>query len=84
MCAPERVGVVERVAGEEVQVHDGGPVPVRRDRVDAVIDPGAGIEIVAPVGATVRAGEPVMMCGAADEARLAAGLAQLDGAVTIG
>jgi thymidine phosphorylase len=52
-----------------------------RDRADAAVDPAVGIEVVAPVGTTVRAGEPVLMiaCDAAN--RIAAARALLDRAV---
>ena len=55
-----------------------------RDRADAAVDPAAGLDVVAPVGATVAAGEPVLVCAAADASRLAAAMAILADAVTIG
>jgi pyrimidine-nucleoside phosphorylase len=75
-------GVVQAIDAERVG-QAAVVLGAGRDRVDGAIDPGAGIEVTAPIGTSVRAGEPVLICGAADESRLAAGLAQLDGAVTI-
>jgi pyrimidine-nucleoside phosphorylase len=55
-----------------------------RDRVDAVVDPGAGLEILAPVGRPVRVGEAVLRLAAADTARLDAAGTLLQNAVGIG
>jgi pyrimidine-nucleoside phosphorylase len=55
-----------------------------RDRVDAGIDPAAGIEILARPGDPVDAGEPVLMLTAGRADRIAAARALLDQAVTIG
>jgi pyrimidine-nucleoside phosphorylase len=55
-----------------------------RDRVDAGVDHAAGIDIVAPVGTTVRRGDPVLMLAARDRSRIAAARALLDEGVTIG
>jgi pyrimidine-nucleoside phosphorylase len=55
-----------------------------RDRVDADVDPGAGIEILAPVGTSVTLGDPVLLLIANDPARAIAARTALEGAVTIG
>ena len=44
-----------------------------RDRADAAVDPAAGIDIVAPIGTTVRRGDPVLTMACGDAARLACG-----------
>ncbi len=58
-----------------------------RDRVDADVDPSAGIEILLPPGADVRAGEAVLIVSGSDRVRveltqrlLAAAIAVTDGA----
>jgi pyrimidine-nucleoside phosphorylase len=55
-----------------------------RDRVDGVVDPGAGIDIVAPRGSPVSAGEPVLRLMGTDAGRLDAARALLQNAVDIG
>jgi pyrimidine-nucleoside phosphorylase len=55
-----------------------------RDRADAVIHHGAGIEVTAPIGTEVRAGEPVLLLACDDPARVAAARACLAEAVEIG
>ncbi len=55
-----------------------------RDRADAAVDPAAGIDIVAPVGTTVRRGDPVLTMACGDAGRLPAARALIDRAVTIG
>ncbi len=55
-----------------------------RDRVDAGVDPSAGIDIAIPLGAQVRAGETVLMLSCADRSRVAAARALIDEAVGIG
>jgi pyrimidine-nucleoside phosphorylase len=54
-----------------------------RERVDEAIDPGAGIEILAPVGTPVTIGDPVLLLIASDPARLRAARAVLARAVSI-
>jgi pyrimidine-nucleoside phosphorylase len=54
-----------------------------RERVDGAIDPGAGIEILAPLGTPVTVGDPVLLLIAADPARIRAARALLDRAVSI-
>ena len=56
-----------------------------RDRADAAVDPAAGIDIVAPIGATVRRGDPVSDAGVwRCRASWPAARALIDRAVTIG
>jgi thymidine phosphorylase len=54
-----------------------------RDRADAAVDHSVGIDIVAPIGTAVQAGEPVLViaCGAAD--RVFAARELLDRAIEI-
>ncbi len=54
-----------------------------RDRVDAVVDPAAGIEVLRPVGTRVRAGEPIFRLLATDPARFPAAVRALDAAIDI-
>jgi pyrimidine-nucleoside phosphorylase len=67
-----RIGVVALVLG------------AGRDRVDATVDPAAGVNVRCRVGAAVRAGEPVLELVTSDAARLPAALDALDEAVAIG
>ena len=55
-----------------------------RDRADAGVDPAAGIDIAAPPGTRVRAGEPVVVLACSDAARARAARALVDEAVVIG
>ena len=55
-----------------------------RDRVDASVDPAAGIEILVRPGGQVSAGEPVLVLTASDATRLAAARVLLDQAIAIG
>ena len=55
-----------------------------RDRVDAGVDHAVGIDVLAPVGSLVRAGEPVLRVAGDDAARVAAAMALLDQGVEIG
>ena len=55
-----------------------------RDRADAAVDPAAGIDILAPVGAAVRRGDPIVMLQCSDASRLPAARALIERAVTIG
>ena len=54
-----------------------------RAKLDDVIDPGVGIEILAPVGAAVTAGQPVLRIHHRDGRGLDDALALLAGAVAI-
>jgi pyrimidine-nucleoside phosphorylase len=55
-----------------------------RSRVDDDVDGAAGLDVLAPVGAHVRAGDPVLRLLARDTARVDAARALLQNAVTIG
>ena len=55
-----------------------------RDRADAGVDPAAGIDIAAPPGSRVRAGEAVVVLACSDAARARAARALVDEAVVIG
>jgi pyrimidine-nucleoside phosphorylase len=55
-----------------------------RDRADQSVDPAAGIDILAPVGTSVRRGDPVARLACRDAARLGAARDLLARAVTIG
>jgi pyrimidine-nucleoside phosphorylase len=54
-----------------------------RDRAEAMVDPAAGIDILAPVGALVAAGEPVFRLRAASEGRLDSARELLQNAVRL-
>jgi pyrimidine-nucleoside phosphorylase len=55
-----------------------------RDHVDAVIDPGVGIDVLAPEGTLVQAGDPVLRVTWRDPACRDAALARLASAVEVG
>jgi pyrimidine-nucleoside phosphorylase len=55
-----------------------------RDRVDGVVNPAVGIDVIAPVGTPVTGGDPVLSLAYDDEAKLAAAHEILKGAVEIG
>lgn len=55
-----------------------------RDRVDARIDPAAGIDIVAPVGTRVSKGDPVLMLSSGRHADLVAARQLAGAAVRVG
>ena len=55
-----------------------------RDRVDATIDPAAGIVLHAKPGDRVEAGAPILTMHLGRNARLDSAIALLDGAVAIG
>ncbi|HUL72961.1 MAG TPA: thymidine phosphorylase [Vicinamibacterales bacterium] len=54
-----------------------------RDRADAAVNPAVGIEVIVPVGTTVRAGEDVLMIACDEAARVGAARVLLDRAVEI-
>ena len=54
-----------------------------RDRADAAVDAAAGIDITAPSGTRVRAGEPVLVLGCSDPTRAREARALVDEAVVI-
>ena len=55
-----------------------------RDRVDAAVDPAAGIDILAPIGSGRAAGDPVLTMACGDAAQVAGGASAARSAVTIG
>lgn len=54
-----------------------------RDRVEADVDPAAGIEILLPPGADVRAGEAVLVVSGSDRARVEAAFEELTRIVAV-
>jgi pyrimidine-nucleoside phosphorylase len=54
-----------------------------RDRIDAGVDHSVGIEVIAPIGTLVRAGDPVLRVSSEDSARVATARLLLDQAVEI-
>ncbi len=81
LTAP-RAGVVSAIDAERIG-RAAVALGAGRDRLDAAIDPGAGIEVLAPVGERVAAGDAVLVIAAATPARLDAARALLGEAVTI-
>ena len=55
-----------------------------RDRVDADVDAGAGLDVLAPVGTAIARGEVVLVFRASSHERLTAARTLIDEAVTIG
>jgi pyrimidine-nucleoside phosphorylase len=78
-----RAGIVHRLDAELVG-RAAVALGAGRDRVEAGIDPAAGIDVLAPVGARVAAGQPVLRLAGADRGRLDAARALLQNAVGIG
>jgi pyrimidine-nucleoside phosphorylase len=54
-----------------------------RDRADADVDHGVGIEVVAPIGTAVTAGAPILVLSCDDPARVRAAERILDAAIEI-
>jgi pyrimidine-nucleoside phosphorylase len=81
-CRAGRAGVVAAIDAELVG-RAAVALGAGRATVDAAIDPGAGIEILAPVGTPVVASEPVLLLIGADHAHLEAARDLLAGAITI-
>ena len=80
--APRR-GIVSRMDAELVG-RAAVVLGAGRDRVDADVDPAAGIDIAAAPGDEVSAGDAVFTLRTSDRARLEAARRLLDDAVTIG
>ena len=55
-----------------------------RDRADAAVDHAVGIEIAAPIGTPVQAGDPVLILACDDHDRIGAARALLATAITVG
>jgi pyrimidine-nucleoside phosphorylase len=64
-----RAGVVSRMDAELIG-RAAVALGAGRDRVDAGVDPSAGIDIVVPIGGRVAAGEPVCVLACCERARL--------------
>ncbi len=82
VIAASRRGFVSRIHAGAVG-HAAVVLGAGRDHVDGVIDPGVGIEVVAPEGSEVRAGDPVLRVLYRESAKLEAALARLASAVDI-
>jgi pyrimidine-nucleoside phosphorylase len=78
-----RDGVVARLDAELIG-RAAVALGAGRDRADAGVDPAAGIDIAAPPGTRVRAGEPVVVLACSDAARARAARTLVDEAVVIG
>jgi pyrimidine-nucleoside phosphorylase len=65
----EEEGVVTGIDAEQIG-RAAVALGAGRERVDGVIDPGAGIEILAPVGTPVTTGDPVLLLIGSDPVRL--------------
>ncbi len=78
-----RTGVITRIdagrVGRAAVVLGAG-----RDRVDAVVDPGVGIDLLANEGDTVSRGEPLIRVFYRDSGRLEAALEHLRVAIEVG
>jgi pyrimidine-nucleoside phosphorylase len=81
-CAPH-AGYVTRIDAEAVG-RAAVALGAGRDRADAGVDHGVGIEIVAPVGSSVTAGAPILTIACDDPARVRAAERVLDGAIAVG
>jgi pyrimidine-nucleoside phosphorylase len=77
-----RAGIVVAIDAERVGLA-AVALGAGRDRADAGVDPAAGIDVVAPVGEAVRAGDPVLILSGQGPDRLQAAAAILSRAVVI-
>ncbi len=77
-----RSGVVTRLHAGPIG-HAAVALGVGRDRMDAVVDPGVGIDLLVAEGTRVSEGEPVLRIFYREAARLEAALARLRDAVVI-
>lgn len=82
VVAAPRAGFVSRIHAGAVG-YAAVVLGAGRDHVEGVIDPGVGIEVLAPEGTEVRAGEPVLRVIYRDSVKLEAALARLASAVDI-
>jgi pyrimidine-nucleoside phosphorylase len=78
-----RAGVVARMDAELVG-RAAVALGAGRDRIDATVDPAAGLDVIAPPGTRVEAGGPVIRLNASGRERLADARRLLDQAITIG
>ncbi|HET9370334.1 MAG TPA: thymidine phosphorylase [Vicinamibacterales bacterium] len=81
--AAPRDGVVDRLDAELVG-RASVALGAGRDRADAAVDHGVGIDVDAPVGTPVRAGDAVLRLRCDDPGRVAAARGLIDDAVGIG
>jgi len=77
-----RTGIVARLDAELIG-RAAVALGAGRDRADAAVDPAVGIDIVAPVGTAVQAGEPVLVIACASADRIGAARVLLDRAIDI-
>jgi pyrimidine-nucleoside phosphorylase len=77
-----RAGVVSRLDAELVG-RAAVALGAGRDRADAGVDPAAGIDVAAPRGSRVQAGDPVLVLACSDPARARAAQTLLDEGVSI-
>jgi len=77
-----RSGFVSRIHAGMVG-HAAVVLGAGRDHVEAVIDPGVGIDVLAPEGTAVREGDPVLRVIYRDTDRLDAARARLTAAVEV-
>lgn len=77
-----RAGVVHQMDAGAVG-HAAVVLGAGRDHVDAVVDLAVGIEVLAPVGTAVAAGDPVLRVWYRDAARRDAAVARLERAIEI-
>lgn len=77
-----KAGIVARIHAGPIG-HAAVVLGAGRDHVEAVIDPSVGIDIVAPVGTPVAAGDPVLRLYYREAARRDAALARLAHAVEV-
>jgi pyrimidine-nucleoside phosphorylase len=78
-----RSGVVARLDAELIG-RAAVVLGAGRDRVEASIDPAAGVTVVAAVGDRVTAGEPILLLAGNDDARMRAADALIAEAIEIG
>jgi pyrimidine-nucleoside phosphorylase len=81
-CAPD-TGIVTAIDAEAVG-RASVALGAGRDRVDAAIDPAAGIDVLVPVGGSVRRGQAVFNLRGRTDAQFAAARGMLDHAVVVG
>lgn len=79
----DRSGFVERLEAGHLG-HAAVVLGAGRDHVEAAIDPAVGIDVLAPEGTAVSAGDPILRILYREPARLEAALAKLAGAVVVG
>ena len=81
--AATRSGVVSAIDAELVG-RAAVSLGAGRDRAEASVDPAAGIDVLAPIGSTVKNGTALFKLAASDPARFAAARALLANALVVG